>query len=221
MNHPDPLTSLRRYLKEPPMDGDYYLFDNYRFHKTAPTAFINSTTQHPYSLEALHFFIQNKDLAHGKYLISCTRAQVMFVSLVDKKDITDYLTGKINTSHSITANPPPIDPSLIACIRPTHDIHLNKRLKIDTYDLNVELDENLQKEKEEKAIRLDGPRVREVGVGDENTTGMSKEQLEELKIKFLKRKLATIPYTIKKVVCLQLLHVHFYRLFARKSLQGS
>lgn len=159
----DPLAALRDIIKAhqtPTIDGEYFVFGDYKFHKSVPTGLVNSTTRQPYSLESLNFVIANADTPHTKYLLACSKAKIGMITLADKKDVIAYLKGEIDTCASLATEAPEIDPSLVAHTVHTASEERNpKRQKVDTL-VDLELDDKLLQEKQEIASRLDAPKVK-------------------------------------------------------------
>ncbi|KAI8979200.1 RNA pol II accessory factor, Cdc73 family-domain-containing protein [Mycotypha africana] len=74
------------------------------FPRNAPTAFkkTNATTEdETYSLDTLIFCLQNAQLDLSAYIKECRARGVEHVSVVDRRKIVDYLTGKVDHSPNV------------------------------------------------------------------------------------------------------------------------
>ncbi|KAL6064114.1 accessory factor associated with RNA polymerase II [Balamuthia mandrillaris] len=104
----DPLTLLREFTiaKKPViLSGDDLVFDGVRFPRSVDTNF-NSLRGRgpPYPLDACWFMLLNQDKKHADYLMEANKRKFSKISLVDKKDLVDYLTGRIQTCPSINTD---------------------------------------------------------------------------------------------------------------------
>ena len=74
--------------------------------RTAPTRYISAsggaaTEREYYPLDAVYFAFQKRDLPHHEYFQECQQLGIAPVSLVVKRDLFDYLSGKSDTSENI------------------------------------------------------------------------------------------------------------------------
>ncbi|KAI8388093.1 RNA pol II accessory factor, Cdc73 family-domain-containing protein [Radiomyces spectabilis] len=113
MASPQPLALLRDYTcqnkpitlldeNEKPVasvaDAAIMAFDNHRFPRQTATHLKKSASSHDtYTLDTLLFLIQNATVDNSAYFKECRAHKMEHVSIVDKKKILDYLTGKIDT----------------------------------------------------------------------------------------------------------------------------
>ncbi|CAI9118427.1 OLC1v1019997C1 [Oldenlandia corymbosa var. corymbosa] len=102
----DPLTALRQYTIDNNLDkitrsGNEFRFgDDYLFPATAETAYRSKSGQH-YTLESLVHFVTNQHLRHAEYFANARQLAISGVTLPDRKELLDYLTGRIESSSSI------------------------------------------------------------------------------------------------------------------------
>lgn len=94
----DALQLLREYAiaKRPVgVEGDDLVFGEVRVPRATETGFRSLKGQGaPYALEACWFLLQHADTKFADYLAECSRHRIPKVSLVDKKDLLAYLTGR-------------------------------------------------------------------------------------------------------------------------------
>eukprot|EP01104_Vermistella_antarctica_P013207 TRINITY_DN3965_c1_g1_i1.p1 TRINITY_DN3965_c1_g1~~TRINITY_DN3965_c1_g1_i1.p1 ORF type:complete len:568 (+),score=139.25 TRINITY_DN3965_c1_g1_i1:539-2242(+) len=104
----DPLSLLReRVMSHQPIEVDpnteEFILGSYRFHKTTETNFRSKKGQGPpYTIEAVWFFLENSERVFREYLAECMRQHRPLVSLVDKKELLDYITGKTTTCKNLS-----------------------------------------------------------------------------------------------------------------------
>lgn len=110
----DPLQLLREFTisKRPVLlEGDALVFEDMRFPRSTETSFrsLKGAGAH-YTLEACWFMLQHQDTKFADYLVECSKHRFPKVSLVDRKELVSYLTGKIDSSPYISL----ISPALIS-----------------------------------------------------------------------------------------------------------
>ncbi|KAF7732025.1 accessory factor associated with RNA polymerase II [Apophysomyces ossiformis] len=77
-------------------------FDTHTFPRQAPTAFRKGAAgEDVYTLDTLIFLVQNAHLDNSAYFKECRAQDIEHVSIIDKKKILDYLTGKIDSLPNI------------------------------------------------------------------------------------------------------------------------
>lgn len=74
------------------------------FARDAPTNFKKTTASdsETYTLETLIFLVQNAQLDNSAYFKECRTRQIEHVSIVDRRKILDYLTGKVDQSPNVS-----------------------------------------------------------------------------------------------------------------------
>ncbi|KAK4519131.1 uncharacterized protein ATC70_009363 [Mucor velutinosus] len=79
--------------------------DKTAFPRDAPTNFkkTNAADNETYTLETLIFLVQNAQLDNSAYFKECRARGIEHVSIVDRRKILDYLTGKVNQSPNVTS----------------------------------------------------------------------------------------------------------------------
>jgi len=94
----DPLQLLREYTmarRPVVLEGDHLVFGEVRLPRATETAFRSLKGQGPpYTLDACWFLLQHEDAKFPDYLVECSRRRFPKVSLVDKKDLLAYLSGR-------------------------------------------------------------------------------------------------------------------------------
>jgi hypothetical protein len=116
----------------------------HRFARNTSTRFRSRKGQgEPYTLDAICFLLLHESTPHHTYLVECSKLQCPSVSLVDKKDILDWLRGHtVNVPQLITTLLPPITSlnvnetkhdSAVATEKNDED-RATKRRKLDTPD---------------------------------------------------------------------------------------
>ncbi|XP_010551717.1 PREDICTED: protein CDC73 homolog [Tarenaya hassleriana] len=103
----DPLSVLREFtIRGEDLDRIERVGDEYRFGSecsfpcAAETAY-RSKSGSLYTLEALVHYVKNQHLKHGEYMQSTVKNAVPAVTLLDRKPLLDYLTGRVASSDSI------------------------------------------------------------------------------------------------------------------------
>ena len=77
-------------------------FDQDSFPRDTPTNFRKSdSTDTYYTLDTLIFLVQNSHLDNSAYFKECRSRNIEHVSIIDKKKVMDYLTGKVETQPNI------------------------------------------------------------------------------------------------------------------------
>lgn len=78
--------------------------DDSIFARDTPTNFKKTTAadSDTYTLETLIFLVQNAQLDNSAYFKECRTRQIEHVSIVDRRKILDYLTGKVDQSPNVT-----------------------------------------------------------------------------------------------------------------------
>lgn len=79
--------------------------DDSVFPRDTPTNFKKSATSadsETYALDTLIFLVQNAQLDNSAYFKECRARQIEHVSIVDRRKILDYLTGKVNQLPNVT-----------------------------------------------------------------------------------------------------------------------
>ncbi|KAI7891633.1 RNA pol II accessory factor, Cdc73 family-domain-containing protein [Mucor mucedo] len=73
------------------------------FPRDTPTNFKKTTAaeNETYALETLIFLVQNAQLDNSAYFKECRNRQIEHVSIVDRRKILDYLTGKVDQSPNV------------------------------------------------------------------------------------------------------------------------
>jgi parafibromin len=107
----DPLELLRRYNTEGKLglvrikdtrvefEGGKHAFDR----KTKSAYRSNKGRGEPYDLDALYIFLRNINLPRKEYMGIASQYGVRHVSVLDKKDLTQYLSGQVETVPAIQA----------------------------------------------------------------------------------------------------------------------
>lgn len=74
------------------------------FPRDTPTNFKKTTASdsETYTLETLIFLVQNAHLDNSAYFKECRTRQIEHVSIVDRRKILDYLTGKVDQSPNVS-----------------------------------------------------------------------------------------------------------------------
>ncbi|KAI9354483.1 RNA pol II accessory factor, Cdc73 family-domain-containing protein [Pilaira anomala] len=74
------------------------------FPRDTPTNFKKTTASdsETYTLETLIFLVQNAQLDNSAYFKECRTRQIEHVSIVDRRKILDYLTGKVDQSPNVS-----------------------------------------------------------------------------------------------------------------------
>lgn len=102
----DPLQLLREYTmarRPVVMEGDNLVFGEIRLPRSTETAFRSLKGQGPhYTLDACWFLLQHEDTKFPEYLVECSKHRFPKVSLVDKKELIAYLTGRSSSSPHIS-----------------------------------------------------------------------------------------------------------------------
>ncbi|ELR18990.1 uncharacterized protein ACA1_234280 [Acanthamoeba castellanii str. Neff] len=249
----DPLQLLREFTisKRPVLlEGDALVFGDMRFPRSTETSFRSlKGAGARYTLEACWFMLQHQDTKFADYLVECSKHRFPKVSLVDRKELVSYLTGKIDSSPYISlispalisTTPAPIPSSLASSYlapfphQPPHDAgapayspfgaegkrtagdaqldshHLQqqqheslgsvaKKARLEPQD--IELDDRLKESKRLVAHRLEQPKgvkaassassAASATTTDALPAGLSKEQMEALRLKRRKKKLTSI-----------------------------
>lgn len=102
----DPLSALRDYTIRDKLDqivrvGDEFRFGtDYTFPCSIETAY-RSKNRNFFTLETLIYFLKNLQIKHHDYIRSASTRKIPAVSLLDRKDLIDYLTGKVSFSPAI------------------------------------------------------------------------------------------------------------------------
>lgn len=75
------------------------------FPRDAPTNFkkTNAADNETYTLETLIFLVQNAQLDNSAYFKECRARGIEHVSIVDRRKILDYLTGKVDQSPNVSS----------------------------------------------------------------------------------------------------------------------
>lgn len=226
------------------------MFGDMRFPRSTETSFRSlKGAGARYTLEACWFMLQHQDTKFADYLVECSKHRFPKVSLVDRKELVSYLTGKIDSSPYISlispalisTTPAPIPSSLASSYlapfphQPPHDAgapayspfgaegkrtagdaqldshHLQqqqheslgsvaKKARLEPQD--IELDDRLKESKRLVAHRLEQPKgvkaassassAASATTTDALPAGLSKEQMEALRLKRRKKKLTSI-----------------------------
>ena len=76
--------------------------DDAVFPRDTPTNFKKTNdNKETYTLETLIFLVQNAQLDNSAYFKECRTRQIEHVSIVDRRKILDYLTGKVDQSPNV------------------------------------------------------------------------------------------------------------------------
>lgn len=76
--------------------------DNSIFPRDTATNFKKTNdSKETYTLETLIFLVQNAHLDNSAYFKECRTRQIEHVSIVDRRKILDYLTGKVDQSPNV------------------------------------------------------------------------------------------------------------------------
>ena len=84
-------------------DAKTIRFDDTSFACKVPTQFKKSAAtsdQDTYTLDSIVFLTENAQLDNSAYLRACRQRNIEHVSIVDKKKILDYLSGKVDLPSS-------------------------------------------------------------------------------------------------------------------------
>lgn len=119
MSTADPLALIREYtignkpvtllnddgsIVESIVDAKKIQFDeNSIFPRDEPTNFkkTNAVNNETYTVETLIFLVKNAKLDNSAYFKECQTRGIEHVSIVDRRKILDYLTGKVNESPNV------------------------------------------------------------------------------------------------------------------------
>ncbi|CAN0857010.1 Protein CDC73 homolog [Linum grandiflorum] len=102
----DPLSALREYTMRGDLNkivrvkADFRFGSEYSFPCTTEIGY-RSNKGNLFTLETLVYFIQNAHLKHTDYLQSCLAHGVPTITYVERKQLLDYLTGKISNSDAV------------------------------------------------------------------------------------------------------------------------
>jgi len=221
----DPLNLLRDYKmsgKQVSLNGDVLVFneDGIQFPCSTPTSFrALGGDGEAYTLGACWFMLLHAEKSYPDYLGELKQnPHFQRVSLVDRKEMINYLTGVISSSKNIRDAPElplpssmPIDDS--STLR---DSSSNKRSLASSTSTttkteepepkkqklnepqDIELDEKMRESKEEIAKRLEKPKVKALTTPattapvPELGAGMTADKINEIKRKIHKKKMATV-----------------------------
>lgn len=76
--------------------------DDAIFPREQPTNFKKTNdNKETYTLETLIFLVQNAHLDNSAYFKECRNRHIEHVSIVDRRKILDYLTGKVDQSPNV------------------------------------------------------------------------------------------------------------------------
>lgn len=76
--------------------------DDAIFPREQPTNFKKTNdNKETYTLETLIFLVQNAQLDNSAYFKECRNRHIEHVSIVDRRKILDYLTGKVDQSPNV------------------------------------------------------------------------------------------------------------------------
>jgi parafibromin len=77
--------------------------ENTSFPRDTPTNFkkTNAADNETYTLETLIFLVANAQLDNSAYFKECRTRGIEHVSIVDRRKILDYLTGKVDQSPNV------------------------------------------------------------------------------------------------------------------------
>jgi len=103
----DPLSLLRDAIiggRPAELDGDVLVIDGVRAPRKTLTNYKNRTDGSFYTLEAVWFLWQKRDLPHNSYVGEAFAARMPFVSHLDRTDLLNYIAGE-------TASSAQLDPS--------------------------------------------------------------------------------------------------------------
>ncbi|KAI7886449.1 CDC73-domain-containing protein [Lichtheimia hyalospora FSU 10163] len=78
-------------------DASTVWFDEESFARNTPTTFPKNSSDDTYTLDTLIFLVQNEHLDNSAYFKECRQRDIEHVSIVDRKKVLDYLTGKVDT----------------------------------------------------------------------------------------------------------------------------
>ncbi|KAG0174378.1 hypothetical protein DFQ30_004691 [Apophysomyces sp. BC1015] len=102
-NKPVTLSSSNEEIVNSVAQAAKVSFDSHTFPRQAPTAFRKGATgEDVYTLDTLIFLVQNAHLDNSAYFKECRAQDIEHVSIIDKKKILDYLTGRIDSLPNIT-----------------------------------------------------------------------------------------------------------------------
>ncbi|CAD7700574.1 unnamed protein product, partial [Ostreobium quekettii] len=106
----DPLRLLRKFAMEQDLRrvtrhaGKIDFGDDYSFSEDTPVPWRKSGKPGEfYSLLCVYYFLQNRKVAHTEYMKQATSARVPTVTIVDRRELEQYLTGKIDNAASIAS----------------------------------------------------------------------------------------------------------------------
>mmetsp|Transcript_66978 Transcript_66978/g.111249 ORF Transcript_66978/g.111249 Transcript_66978/m.111249 type:complete len:517 (-) Transcript_66978:373-1923(-) len=113
----DPLTLLREYTiaKRPiELKGEHICFGNTAFDRSTFTAYRSrDVSKGFYAIDSLWFLSQNADRPHPEYIAKCQKEGIKPVTFQDRRNLLDFLTGKIETSAQVDIeNAPLVQPIL-------------------------------------------------------------------------------------------------------------
>ena len=103
----DPLSHLRDVVTAggaAELDGDALVLDGLRVPRRTLTNYRNRTDGSYYSLDAVWFLWQKKDLPRQQYVAEAYAAGIPFVSQLDRTDLLNYVAGETSSSNQIDAS---------------------------------------------------------------------------------------------------------------------
>ena len=103
----DPLSHLRDVVTAggaAELDGDALVLDGLRVPRRTLTNYRNRTDGSYYSLDAVWFLWQKKDLPRQQYVAEAYAAGIPYVSQLDRTDLLNYVAGETSSSNQIDAS---------------------------------------------------------------------------------------------------------------------
>lgn len=111
----DPLSQLRQFYvnnREIKKHNGYIIFGDHGWPKDVNTNYRVYSTDDDrsrreyYTLECLHYFLENMHVAHGHYIRQGSNNNIPVVRRPDRKNLLSYLRGEIQTTPEIDRNAP-------------------------------------------------------------------------------------------------------------------
>eukprot|EP01105_Mastigella_eilhardi_P003360 TRINITY_DN1432_c0_g1_i3.p2 TRINITY_DN1432_c0_g1~~TRINITY_DN1432_c0_g1_i3.p2 ORF type:complete len:380 (+),score=110.97 TRINITY_DN1432_c0_g1_i3:21-1160(+) len=181
-------------------DGDAFVFaGGVRMPKETPTAFRGKKgTGDYYSLEAAWFCLQHQVATYPQYVALCTQNKIAIISLMERREFLQYITGKTDTSACISLIPPPPLPSTQA-EAPASQLTADAPAEQPAASAaaapapqEIQMNEKLAAEKQKLAQKLEqrdaSTATAKKRPAPQEVPGLSADKLEELRMKRQKKK---------------------------------
>ena len=156
-------------------DDHMLVFGSTKVPVDAKTAWIKKVSSTQYTLGALWFFLEKKDMQIREYMIEADLNSFEKIHLLDKNKILEYFTGGASTVEEIDQTL--INSTLIALGR------TNRKAESSSSDLNQrDISKSIAEKREEKAKRKDEEEKKSFKENRLKSAHLSEEKKKELKI---------------------------------------